>query len=551
MDLPRWARQDILDLVDGCFVWFVRADFSAMPAPAWIAGASLGEPVHGTADAQASTHPDDRLGLAATVRAAVEEPGRPQRYTYRTNVLGAWTRVTVTLVDLTHQPEVGGILAAVPPGQPVPDPGVDELANEGEHDNRSWLFGRLDPLGRIVEIDGKVAELTGRAAGDVVGLTPLELLHPDCCQDSVALWVDLLGRAGATATSRRCFLHPDGTEVWAELSYVNRLAGDGTGDIVWLAVDITDRRAQEQALAESHDAIRDLAEDFRLLADEVPAAVFRCDADGLITFHNARWADLPTEGCERLHDVIHAEDHEQLDKTFAELLAAGTSSRARLELRSADDQRVLAVTCRSDGLGASGRAPGSGRISRTPGSGRVGSQRIVGSVEDVTSTVRLRREARHDDLTGLVNRKGLEERLWEALRDDPAGTLLVFFDLDGFKSINDVHGHEAGDMVLAELGSRLARAVRPADTVSRYGGDEFVLVCTAVVDDGVDDGTTAVVERLQLVLAAPILFAGGVWQPSASIGVARAEPGDDPSSLLRRADLSMLAAKRDRKRSRR
>jgi diguanylate cyclase (GGDEF)-like protein len=299
----------------------------------------------------------------------------------------------------------------------------------------------------------------------------------------------------------------------------------------WSPRDILELVDEVRRLAEER---RSLAGDLRLLADEVPLAVFRCDPDGTVTFSNDRWDGLATgTRLARLQDAVHPDDRPLLDEALAGLAGRDDPGRIVLELRAADGDRSFAVVCRSDG--------GDG------GPGR----RIVGSVEDVTDAVRRRREASHDELTGLLNRRGLEDRLAAALAEDPAGTLLVFFDLDGFRTINDVHGHHAGDVVLQELGARLARAVRPTDTVSRYGGDEFVLVCSAVVDDGTDDGTTAIVSRLRLVLAAPILFDGGVWEPSASIGTARAEPGDDPVVLIRRADQAMFEAKRARRDARR
>jgi diguanylate cyclase (GGDEF)-like protein/PAS domain S-box-containing protein len=533
MTIRPWSRQDILDLAAGRFVTMYRADWGLASVPAWIVEASLGEvPADATAS-QAACHPADRRQLLETFYAAQAQPGEAATFTFRTNILDYWTTTTVTIVDLVGHPDVGGVLCASEPGELIDEPDVD-LAREGEHDRRGWMLCRFRADGTPLEAEGKVVELTGRTAEEVLALNPLDLFHPDATADVVALWERLTSVGGATATARRCFLHPDGTEVWAECMYLNRLTAEGQGDVLLIAYDITEKRAQELALRESHEEISRLAEersalaeDFRLLADEVPAAVFRCDPDGSITFHNTRWTELlPGGPLARLQDAIHPADHDRAEQALGRLTGSDGADRVTVEVRAAAGDRMLAVTLRSDGTGTH--------------------RRVMGSVADVTATVRLRSEARHDQLTGLLNRKGLEERLMAALAEDPAGTLLVFFDLDGFKGINDTHGHEAGDAVLQELGARLARAVRPTDTVARYGGDEFVLVCSAVVDDGTDEGTTAIVERLQLVLGTPILFAGGVWQPAASMGTARAEPGDNPASLIRRADAAMFEAKRDR-----
>ena len=169
---------------------------------------------------------------------------------------------------------------------------------------------------------------------------------------------------------------------------------------------------------------------------------------------------------------------------------------------------------------------------------------LVGSVDDVTDAVALRGRADHDGLTGLLNRRAMDEVLAETI-DSGREALLVFIDLDGFKGVNDTHGHEAGDEVLRVLAARLRRPLRAGDAVARYGGDEFVVLCLTP-GDAVDD-EEVIRARIAGDPARPDRAAGtGSWRPSGSIGVARPEPGDDVTSVVRRADLAMFAIKQER-----
>ncbi len=156
----------------------------------------------------------------------------------------------------------------------------------------------------------------------------------------------------------------------------------------------------------------------------------------------------------------------------------------------------------------------------------------------------LRRAALHDRLTGAANRQVLDERLEELL--DPGlgpGALLLFADLDGFKSINDTYGHEAGDAVLVEVARRLMSLVRPQDCVVRLGGDEFVVLCPR---SAIPAGTAvaALTRRISEALAAPVDHAGVRLQIGVSIGSAIADAGQLPAAVLERADRSMYVEKK-------
>lgn len=159
-------------------------------------------------------------------------------------------------------------------------------------------------------------------------------------------------------------------------------------------------------------------------------------------------------------------------------------------------------------------------------------------------TAVLTERAVRDPLTGLANRALLEERLRGSLaRDSRSGesTGVLFLDLDGFKEVNDTHGHAVGDAVLRAVATRLASVVRPSDTVARLGGDEFVILVEGASPTAVD----ALVPRVRAALSAPVAVSGHELRVGVSIGVALSEQGsDDASRLLSRADERMYTAKR-------
>lgn len=157
---------------------------------------------------------------------------------------------------------------------------------------------------------------------------------------------------------------------------------------------------------------------------------------------------------------------------------------------------------------------------------------------------RLHHLSRHDELTGLANRRVLDEaieREWQRLQRTGAGFAVVMLDLDHFKQINDTHGHAAGDSVLAVTAERLREAARRTDLVARLGGEEFLVLMPATELPA----ALAAAERLLERLRARPCEAGGLSlgvTASAGVAVARA---DDPEAqaALRRADLALYRAK--------
>jgi diguanylate cyclase (GGDEF)-like protein len=151
--------------------------------------------------------------------------------------------------------------------------------------------------------------------------------------------------------------------------------------------------------------------------------------------------------------------------------------------------------------------------------------------------------ALHDALTGLPNRRLLADRLEDALRpshrDDTVA--VCFVDLDGFKAVNDAHGHDAGDRLLAVLAHRLQAMIGNSDTAARVGGDEFVIVCGQL--EGAAPAA-ALADQVREAIAEPCAIDGREVRVAASIGVALGRSGDDAAALLADADAAMYLAKK-------
>lgn len=142
-----------------------------------------------------------------------------------------------------------------------------------------------------------------------------------------------------------------------------------------------------------------------------------------------------------------------------------------------------------------------------------------------------------DPLTGLPNRRGIEERLAQSLAGS-APVTLILFDLDRFKRVNDELGHDVGDDLLRRLGELLRDHLRRSDLIGRWGGEEFVMLSTGLTREE----AVAAAERLRrAVAAADVGQAGSI---TASFGVALSRPGDRADALVARADAALYAAKR-------
>ena len=175
--------------------------------------------------------------------------------------------------------------------------------------------------------------------------------------------------------------------------------------------------------------------------------------------------------------------------------------------------------------------------------------RIDGIASDITqhkqSQEQLYRAAHYDALTGLPNRKLMEMRLQQELAhagDNDTRLALLFIDFDRLKTINDSLGHNAGDIVLAELAVRMRAVLREEDTIARIGGDEFVAILPDIRHEGAVEG---VLGKLAAAIAPAISVGEHVIHSTASIGIALfPRDGMDGETLLKNADVAMYAAKR-------
>jgi diguanylate cyclase (GGDEF)-like protein len=196
-----------------------------------------------------------------------------------------------------------------------------------------------------------------------------------------------------------------------------------------------------------------------------------------------------------------------------------------------------------------------GREVRQPDPELVGVAHAIGSqlgqfMARKAAEQNLRFVASHDPLTGLFNRNIFDERLHQALAQAARferSLSLLFIDLDGFKLINDTHGHNAGDALLAELAARLRNTLREGDVIGRMGGDEFVVL----IEEFTEVSQVAeVAKKLLDTVTRPFVLHGQSCQVTASLGISiYPDDGSDAQTLLKNADMAMYLVKQQGKNS--
>jgi diguanylate cyclase (GGDEF)-like protein len=168
---------------------------------------------------------------------------------------------------------------------------------------------------------------------------------------------------------------------------------------------------------------------------------------------------------------------------------------------------------------------------------------LANAIERRRAEEKTQHEALHDPLTGLPNRTLFLDRLQHALaqaRRHESAVAVLFLDLDQFKMVNDSLGHAAGDELLAAVAPRLEEALRPGDTVARFGGDEFAILAE---DISTERGATRVAERIAEVLTKPFVLRQREHFVSASTGISIATGNETPEALIRDADAALYRAK--------
>jgi diguanylate cyclase (GGDEF)-like protein/PAS domain S-box-containing protein len=369
----------------------------------------------------------------------------------------------------------------------------------------------------------------GYPAHELVGRHGLELIDPrDVETAASALLHTRAGGSGVKQPWQLRVVGRDGVSRWVELIPSNLLDDEAIGAVLIVVRSLDARYA---ALAEA----RSLEELYRRAFDDAPIGMALVAADGTLTRVNAALCRLLQRpvlellGAETAA-LTHPDDVE-VERPLVDALLAGDRRAYDLDKRFLRPDGSALWVC----VGVS--------LVRTPDGD---AERFVMHVQDITdrkeSEAELARRATHDALTGLPNRALLVDRLELALAREgrrPTSVAVLFCDVNGFKGINDRLGHGAGDHVLVEVAARLQGAVRTGDTVARFGGDEFVVLCEDLAEADLD----VVTERMARALGEPIRVGDDDVVVGLSVGTAMSTGAESATDLLQLADAAMYASK--------
>jgi diguanylate cyclase (GGDEF)-like protein/PAS domain S-box-containing protein len=393
-------------------------------------------------------------------------------------------------------------------------------------------LGQADPAflledGKIVYANASTCRVLEYGEEEIIGMKVSEIDPHACPEMGAKIWQALEEHGSYTFES--CHKTKSGRVFPVEVS-VSSVNFGGKNRMLSLARDISGRKRMEEVLAARE-------REARTLVDNTPDTIARYDRDCRRTYVNPAFAAQVEGNAAALLGTTPSEcpgglNSDMYEAKIQEVFASGENDELELHWQDQDGREI----CTHVRLTAERDA--SGKVVSVLGVGR--------DISELNAhRKRIHRMAFYDPLTSLPNRSLFNDRLNQMLadaawREQLLGVMLL--DLDRFKSVNDMLGHQAGDVLLCEAATRLAYCLRGYDTVARLGGDEFAILLPEV-RSGEDLGGVA--QKILESFNDPFVLDGNEVFISCSIGIATyPADGEKADDLLRQADSAMYLAKR-------
>lgn len=470
--------------------------------------------------------------------------------------------------EIQHREQIANSVAAVKTSQ---------SKFQSIFENAAIGIALVTPTGGWLKVNDDLCKIVGYSREELVNLTFQDITFPEDLNKDLNLLNQLVeGKVNRYAMEKR-YIRKNGSVIWIELNVTKHL--DSNGNLEYFISVIKDiqsakdseasllslkRTLEERVLKrteelnqtnlslshaltqrlESEQNLKNSELELRMIIDHANDAYVCMNSDGLVTAWNKQaektfgWSEAEALG-KRLEKLVIPENMQKAHSEGMQRYLKSKQSNImgkRIELEAmTKDGQILPVELQINSLEING-------------------QLIFSSfLRDITERKKLDKihedEARNDLLTGLPNRRKFEELLPLALARasrNKHSIGLLFIDLDGFKFVNDTHGHESGDMVLREVANRLDKSIRSTDIAARLAGDEFVIILD-VIQNGIEDVKLFSINILNK-LQEPINIRGKSVNISGSIGIALYDGGKcrsiSPTEFINAADAAMYAAKR-------
>lgn len=430
------------------------------------------------------------------------------------------------------------------------------------------------PDGGWLRVNDALCQIVGYSQDELVKLTFQDITHPDDLDSDLYLLRQLIDDEIDRYQLEKRYITKSGNTIWIQLIVTKQMSPQGELEyFVSIIKNIQERKEAEASLTELRKDLENRVEtrtrDLRL-ANEMLSSFMaqqlqseqelrKREAELQMVLQNANDAYVCID-----HNGVIRDWNQQAEQTF------GWSSQEAIGRRL--DEMIIPVTMREAHRAGLRHYLATGELNvlnrrmeltavrrdGTPLPVEVlvsplsidGKTIFSAFVHDITERKQVEaireHEATHDPLTGLLNRRGMFDLLSQAIarvKRTRASLALLFIDLDGFKQINDTHGHEAGDAVLREVAARLQASIRQTDTAARLGGDEFTVILENI-RHGIPDANM-LAQKILETLQHPIQLDSVTATISASIGISMHHPYNERSAdqLVNAADSAMYTAK--------